>query len=75
MEKKRRSVIKAITWRITGSVDTILVSWLIIGRIDLALSIGVIEIITKMTLYYMHERAWSKIKFGLRKPTADDYSI
>jgi uncharacterized membrane protein len=75
MEKKRRSVIKAITWRITGSVDTILVSWLIIGRIDLALSIGIIEIITKMTLYYMHERAWSKIKFGLHKPTADDYLI
>jgi len=75
MEKKRRSVIKAITWRITRSLDTILVSWLIIGRIDLALSIGVIEIITKMTLYYIHERAWSKVKFGIRKPKANDYSI
>jgi uncharacterized membrane protein len=75
MEKKRRSVAKAITWRLTGSLDTVLVSWLIIGRIDLALSIGVIEIVTKMTLYYLHERAWSKIRFGLRKPRADDYSI
>lgn len=75
MERKRRSVVKAITWRATGSIDTFLVSWLIVGRIDLALSIGVVEIITKMTLYYLHERAWSKIKFGLKKPTADDYSI
>ncbi len=75
MEKKRRSFIKAITWRVTGSLDTILVSWLIIGRIDLAVSIGAIEVVTKMTLYYVHERAWSKVKFGLHKPSSDDYLI
>ena len=75
MEKKRRSVAKAITWRLTGSIDTVLVSWLIVGKIGLALSIGLIEIITKMTLYYFHERAWSRIKFGIRKPSADDYVI
>ena len=75
MEKKRRSVAKAITWRITGSIDTVLVSWLIVSRIDLALSIGLIEVVTKMTLYYFHERAWSRIRYGVKKPTADDYSI
>ncbi len=67
MERKRRSILKAITWRITGTVDTFLVSWLITGELKLALSIGLVEIITKMTLYYFHERLWTRIEFGKHK--------
>ena len=63
-EKPNRSILKAISWRITGSLDTILVSYLITGTIKIAASIGVVEIITKSILYYLHERVWNKINFG-----------
>ena len=62
----KRHLAKTITWRRIGTIDTIIVSWLITGRLSLGLTIGGIEIITKMVLYYSHERTWYKwIKFGL----------
>lgn len=63
-EKRNRSILKAISWRVTGSLDTMLVSFIITGNIKIAASIGVFEIITKTALYYFHERLWDKIKFG-----------
>ncbi|OGU34814.1 MAG: hypothetical protein A2068_02430 [Ignavibacteria bacterium GWB2_35_6b] len=63
-EKRNRSILKAISWRVTGSLDTMLVSFIITGNIKIAASIGVFEIITKTVLYYFHERLWDKIKFG-----------
>jgi uncharacterized membrane protein len=55
--------IKTITWRCLGTLDTILLSWLISGSWKLGLQLGGIEIITKMVLYYMHERIWFRIKW------------
>ncbi len=66
-EQKRRSLAKAISWRATGTVDTILVSLVVTGSIKSALSIGFIEVITKIGLYYFHERAWNRISFGRSK--------
>jgi len=63
-EKPLRSVVKTISWRIVGTLDTILISWIITGHIALALSIGSIELVTKMVLYFFHERIWNKIKWG-----------
>ena len=63
-EKVKRSLAKTISWRVIGTIDTILISWLITGAITLALSIGTIELISKMILYFFHERAWNKIKWG-----------
>ncbi|WP_457610531.1 DUF2061 domain-containing protein [Lutibacter sp.] len=63
-EKPARSIVKAISWRIVGTIDTVLISWFITGKITLALSIGLIEIITKMVLYFFHERIWNLIKWG-----------
>jgi uncharacterized membrane protein len=64
IDKHWRSIAKAVSWRITGTVDTIVISWIITGHIKMALSIGVIEVFTKMTLYYFHERVWNRIKAG-----------
>jgi len=55
------SVLKTISWRIIGTVDTMCISYFLTGKIDVALSIGGIEVISKMILYYMHERAWVKL--------------
>lgn len=65
-ETKRRSVVKAITWRTLGTLDTILISYLLTGEIKTAISIGGIEIFTKMILYFFHERIWNTIKWGKR---------
>ena len=63
-EKKYRSLIKATSWRALGTMDTIVVSFLVTGKIKLAISIGGIELFTKIFLYYMHERLWNRISLG-----------
>lgn len=63
-EKPMRSVVKSLSWRTIGTLDTILISWLITGKLDLAFSIGGIELVTKMVLYFFHERIWNSIKWG-----------
>jgi len=72
MVSYKRHVAKTISWRIIGTLDTIILSGLITGSWEIGLAIGGVEVITKMVLYYLHERAWYKLsKFGLsgkRKP-------
>jgi uncharacterized membrane protein len=64
----KRHLAKTITWRIIGTIDTIILSWLITGQFKIGLAIGGVEVISKMILYYLHERAWYKyIKYGLTK--------
>ena len=64
----KRHIAKTITWRIVGTIDTILLSWLITGDLAVGLTIGGVEVMTKMILYFAHERMWYKwIKFGLTK--------
>ncbi|MCK5402376.1 MAG: DUF2061 domain-containing protein [Flavobacteriaceae bacterium] len=63
-EKLKRSLVKTISWRIVGTLDTVLISWLITGTLALAFSIGAIELLSKMVLYFYHERVWNNIKWG-----------
>ena len=70
-EKHSRSLAKAISWRATGTVDTILISYLITGHAKWALSIGFVEVFTKIFLYYVHERVWSRLTYGLVKGKED----
>jgi len=59
-----RSLVKAISWRIWGTIDTFVISYIILGKAKLALAISGIEILTKIFGYYVHERVWNKIKWG-----------
>lgn len=59
-----RSAVKAISWRILGSLDTLLLSYLFTGSLVIAGSIASTESITKIVLYYFHERAWSRFSWG-----------
>jgi uncharacterized membrane protein len=63
----RRSLVKAVTWRINGSVDAFIISFIITGWLALASCIAGIEIFTKVALYYFHERGWSVIPWSLHK--------
>lgn len=60
-DKPVKSALKAITWRIIGTIDTMVISYLITGKVTVALSIGSVEVFTKMILYYFHERLWAHI--------------
>lgn len=63
-ERPLRSLAKAISWRVTGSVDTMLLSWFFTGNLTIAAAIGLTEVATKMGLYYVHERVWNRISLG-----------
>jgi len=68
MVSYKRHLVKTITWRIIGTIDTMLLGWFVTGDLKLGMAIGGFEVITKMCLYFFHERIWYKyIKFGLEK--------
>ncbi|MEQ1940311.1 DUF2061 domain-containing protein [Mesorhizobium sp. CN5-321] len=70
MDTHSRSFLKALSWRATGSIDTMIISLIITGSFKLAAAIGTTEIVTKSVLYYLHERAWLKIPYGRREQQA-----
>lgn len=66
MPQVKRHIAKTITWRIIGTIDTIILSWIITGNLAVGMTIGGVEVITKMVLYFLHERVWYKFsKFGV----------
>jgi uncharacterized membrane protein len=62
-ESHARSLAKAVSWRITGTFDTLIVSFFITGRLALAGAIAATEFLTKILLYYLHERAWTYLPY------------
>jgi uncharacterized membrane protein len=78
-DKPIKSIMKSISWRIVGTIDTMVISYFITGRITVALSIGSVEILTKTVLYYFHERLWAhihKIKLKLwSKSNGKQYEV
>ena len=64
---KRRHIAKTITWRIVASTDTLIIAWVITGSWKVGGGIAIIEIITKMILYYLHERVWYSSNWGINK--------
>jgi uncharacterized membrane protein len=63
-EGHSRSLLKAVSWRITGSIDTFVISLVVTGRIGVAGTIASVEVITKIVLYYFHERVWAFVRWG-----------
>ena len=61
---KKRSIVKSITWRILASITTVLIVLIIGGDLNFALSVGIVEVVAKMMIYYSHERAWNKVRWG-----------
>jgi len=61
-----QSLVKAISWRLLGSIDTFLLSWFFTSSVKAAGAIAFTEVLTKMILYYLHERAWSNFSWGIK---------
>ena len=70
-----RSIAKALTWRTLGSIDTFVLSWIITGNFVWAGSIASLEVFTKMVLYYLHERGWSHIKWGVQRVSTSEEPV
>ncbi len=63
-DKPIRSIVKAFSWRVLGTVDTLIVSLFITGEVKTASAIAGVDFVTKMILYFFHERVWNTIKWG-----------
>jgi len=63
--EQKRHIAKSITWRIIGTLDTMMLAWIISGNMLDGFKIGMFELLTKMVLYYFHERIWIKINVKL----------
>lgn len=59
-DSKTKTIFKTVSWRIVGTLDTMIIAYLMTGELTIAASIGTIEVFTKMILYYFHERLWNK---------------
>jgi uncharacterized membrane protein len=64
MDAPRRSLVKTISWRITGSSATFLIAYFMTGNLAVAGVIGITQMISNTILYYVHERIWNRIKWG-----------
>ncbi|MEJ6595399.1 DUF2061 domain-containing protein [Parasphingorhabdus sp.] len=64
-ESLRRTATKTFTFRTIATLDTIMLAWFFTGSIETALSIGGLEIFTKLMLYFLHERIWARLPFGI----------
>ena len=64
---KARSLLKTLSWRILASTDTFLLTWLVTGSHRAGLTVSLLEVITKMILYYLHERVWLRSNFGTKE--------
>lgn len=63
-ESRLRSILKSLSWRITATLTTMLITYFVTGNIEFALQIGSIEAFMKLIIYYFHERAWLLIPTG-----------
>lgn len=63
-ERPIRSIAKAISWRVIGTLDTLVISYFFVDEVVVAASIASADFITKMILYFFHERIWNKIGWG-----------
>jgi uncharacterized membrane protein len=74
-ERRYRSITKAISWRVTGTIDTFIISFLVTGKPKFALAISGIEVFTKIFLYYFHERLWNRLSFGRKLTTTEQVAV
>jgi len=73
LESRKRHIAKTVTWRFVGTIDTMILAWLISGDPMIGMKVGFTEVVTKMILYYLHERVWYKISFGLPQRKTNRY--
>ena len=74
METTRRSLAKAISWRILATIITTAIALALTGKWEFAATIGVADTVTKFFIYFGHERLWNRITYG-REAEQPEYII
>lgn len=74
MESPSRSIAKAVSYRIIGTLTTTLVVFVALGRLDVAATVGIVDTFVKIFIYIAHERAWNRITYG-REQNPPEYFI
>jgi uncharacterized membrane protein len=65
-DSRTRSLLKGLTWRVVATTTTIVIVWALTGDTRIALQIGAIEVVAKVVVYYLHERAWQLLPHNLK---------
>jgi uncharacterized membrane protein len=73
VETHIRTIVKALSWRCIATLITFTVAWIITGRLTFATEIGLADTLLKLGAYYLHERAWIHVNFGI--PKKPEYEI
>jgi adenylylsulfate kinase len=73
MESKSRSIAKAVSYRVLGSATTALICFLLTRKMALSADLGILDMVLKIGLYFLHERLWNHIPFG--RPKRPEYEI
>ena len=60
MVSYKRHIAKTISWRILGTLDTFILSWVLTGSVKIGAAIGGAEVLIKTILYFIHERVWAR---------------
>ena len=68
MESHKRSIAKTISWRVVATIITGVVTYLLTGRLDFAVTVGLADTFVKFFIYYVHERMWTRISYGKVRP-------
>ena len=68
MDSNTRSLAKAMSYRLLGSISTGLIVFVFSGDAKVSLGVGLLDVVLKMALYYVHERVWNHITFGRQRP-------
>ena len=71
----RRSIVKAISWRIIATITTFTIVYILTGKLALSIEVGVFDVTSKMLFYYLHERGWEKISWGQLKHPLSQISV
>ncbi len=74
-EYRIRSIIKTISWRFLATLITMSIIFIFTKRLALSLGVGLVEIVSKVIFYYLHERTWSKIAWGKPKHPLEDLNV
>lgn len=73
-DSNAKSLLKSISWRIVGTIDTIIISYFVTGEFVMALSIGSVEVFSKIILFYFHERIWESVPKVKEDDTREEYA-
>lgn len=73
METNSRSIAKAVSYRLLGSISTAIIVYVFSGNMKVSMGVGALDIVAKLALYYLHERLWNHISFG--RPRPPEYEI